>query len=208
MIEKKYELTDEIRYVCGTTIHRIRSLRDFAGVKIGDIGGWIESERNLSQEGDCWIYNEACAVNKSYVSGNASVSNNSVITDNATVCENARIVGMSLIIDNSCVSGNALVYDGVILNSSHISGNSAIIDFSLIKIKNTSDVLTIGPIGSEDDYITFIKDENNNILVNNGLYSGTIDEFQDAIERNHGNDKYNDEYMFSIKMAKSRLREK
>ena len=43
---------------------RIRALFDFGYIKAGELGGWIESENNLSQYGDAWV------------SGNAEVSGN------------------------------------------------------------------------------------------------------------------------------------
>ena len=53
---KKYILTDEKFIVNegGPTLYRIKRLSD------GKLGGWIESEANLSQEGDCWVGDEAC----------------------------------------------------------------------------------------------------------------------------------------------------
>ena len=55
----KYELTNETKAVNGKTLFRIRALEDFSNVKAGDLGGWIESESNLSQEGTCWVYGKA-----------------------------------------------------------------------------------------------------------------------------------------------------
>ena len=49
--ERKYEFTGETRKVHGSTLNRIRALRDFADVKAGELGGWIEKEDNLSHEG-------------------------------------------------------------------------------------------------------------------------------------------------------------
>ena len=72
---KKYELTDETIEVYGTALHRIKALKDFGNVKKGELGGYVESERNLSQEGNCWVY------------GNAEVY------DNAEVCGNAKVFG-------------------------------------------------------------------------------------------------------------------
>ena len=47
-MEKKYELT-EVTVTYGKAIlHRIKALKDFGNVKKGDLGGWIESEDNLS----------------------------------------------------------------------------------------------------------------------------------------------------------------
>ena len=45
---KKYEFTGEEKEVFGRTLYRIRAVRDFANVHSGDVGGWIESEKNLS----------------------------------------------------------------------------------------------------------------------------------------------------------------
>ena len=65
----KYELTDETKNINGITLHRIRALRDIpsAGVKSGDLGGWIEKESNLCQNGNAWVYDNA------RVYGNAKV---------------------------------------------------------------------------------------------------------------------------------------
>ena len=68
-MKNKYELTDETKNFCGITLHRIRALRDIpsAGVKSGDLGGWIEKEYNLRQNGDAWVCGNA------RVCGNAKV---------------------------------------------------------------------------------------------------------------------------------------
>lgn len=58
---KKYELTSETKMVCGITLHRIRALIDIKrwNVKSGDMGGWIESEANLDQSGEAWVFGDA-----------------------------------------------------------------------------------------------------------------------------------------------------
>lgn len=73
---KKYELTDETKVEFGVTLHRIRALVDIErwGIKAGDLGGWIESEANLSQEHDAWVSGEARVFGKARVSGEAQVS--------------------------------------------------------------------------------------------------------------------------------------
>ena len=59
----KYELTEESKPApSGGLVYRIRALKDFdtiyKPVQKGDLGGWIASERNLSQEGRCWVFEE------------------------------------------------------------------------------------------------------------------------------------------------------
>lgn len=57
---KKYELLKDDTIDCeGITLYRIRALKEFGDVKAGDIGGYVESEDNLSHDGDCWIYDDA-----------------------------------------------------------------------------------------------------------------------------------------------------
>ena len=48
-IEKKYELIPSDR----EGFYRVKALRDFNDVKKGDIGGYIQTENNLSQLDDC-----------------------------------------------------------------------------------------------------------------------------------------------------------
>jgi hypothetical protein len=38
---------------------RIMACKNFSNVKKGDLGGLIESEKNLSHDGNCWAYDDA-----------------------------------------------------------------------------------------------------------------------------------------------------
>ena len=58
-MERKYKLTDECMQYKGHKLYRIQSLRSFSNVKEGELGGYIESEDNLSHDGMCWVYAEA-----------------------------------------------------------------------------------------------------------------------------------------------------
>ena len=71
-MEKKYKLTKENISYCGKTLYRIEALKDFANVKKGDKGGYIKKENNLSQEGNCWIYDNAKVYENAKVCGNAT----------------------------------------------------------------------------------------------------------------------------------------
>lgn len=55
----KYKLTEETKVVFGKTLHRIVCVTAFASVSVGDLGGWVESEKNLSQNGNAWVYGNA-----------------------------------------------------------------------------------------------------------------------------------------------------
>ena len=95
----KYELTDNTKTVNGVKLYQIQALKDFGNVKAGDLGGWIEKEKNLSQEGDCWVYDNA------QVFGNAQVSDNARVSDNAWVYDNAQVFGDAEVSDIWCGGG-------------------------------------------------------------------------------------------------------
>lgn len=58
---KKFEFTGETRVWCGHTLRRIRALVDIPThcVKKGDLGGWIEKNKNLSHDGNAWVSGNA-----------------------------------------------------------------------------------------------------------------------------------------------------
>ena len=92
----KYELlqNDTIN-IDGHVLYRIKSLMMFENVKVGDLGGYIEKEENLSHEGTCWAYGNSC------IYGNAKVYDNACIFDNVHVYDDATVF------DNSTVFNNA-----------------------------------------------------------------------------------------------------
>ena len=79
----KYEFTGETKNFCRTTLHQIRALKTFGDVRVGELGGWIEKENNLSQDNNCWV------------SGNAKVSDNAWVSGDAKVSDNARVTKTS-----------------------------------------------------------------------------------------------------------------
>lgn len=84
-MDKKYELTEDTITCCGNTLHRIRATKSFGGVQAGELGGYIENENNLSQEGDAWVYGNARVYDSAWVCGSAQVYGN------ARVCGDAYI---------------------------------------------------------------------------------------------------------------------
>lgn len=103
----KYEFTGETMHYGSAVIHRIKRLSD------GKIGGWIEKEENLSQEGNCWVDGDAKVYDDAKVYGNAQVYDTACVGDNAQVYGNAKVY--ACVIDNAKVYGNAEVQSGVIV---------------------------------------------------------------------------------------------
>jgi hypothetical protein len=111
--EKKYELLRDqtITLPGGERLCRIRALKDFSDVKAGDLGGFVQSKRNLAQEGDAWIFGEARVYDEARVSENARVYDHSQISDFAAVYGNARVRDNARVNGEAQVFGNAQVFD-------------------------------------------------------------------------------------------------
>jgi carbonic anhydrase/acetyltransferase-like protein (isoleucine patch superfamily) len=109
----KYKLTDETIEHCGVVLHRIQYLKDIPrhNVRAGDLGGYIESERNLSHRWDCVILGDAEVFENALVSGNAKVYEGARVSGNAEVYGNAGVGDSARVYDSARVSGNAEVYD-------------------------------------------------------------------------------------------------
>ena len=126
---KKYELiADQFIEVLGRKLYRIRALVSFSNVSVGDIGGYVESEKNLS--GNAWVY------------GDAQVSGNAQVFGDAWVYGDARVFG------DAQVSGNAWVSASARLSYKSFNGNS-VTDFKASILAT----LRVLPIGS--DYILY-----------------------------------------------------
>ena len=79
-MNEKYVLTEEKKECLGRTLYRIKAIISFKDVAKGELGGWIEKEDNLSQDGNAWVfgdarvYGDACVYGDARVFGDARVS--------------------------------------------------------------------------------------------------------------------------------------
>lgn len=110
-MEKKYELTNETITIGLVTLYRIKALRSFGNVRKGDKGGFIESEDNLSHEGDSWVYNEAKVLNKAKVLNNARVCNHAIVGSHAEISNEAIIMGHAFINGFAKIYGYTIIKD-------------------------------------------------------------------------------------------------
>ena len=128
---KKYELIrDE-----DSSLYRIRALKKIKlntgsrkDVEPGDIGGLVQSENNLSQEGSCWIFDNAKVTDDAQVLDDAIISEWAEVSDNAVVKDNSFVSEYAQIRENAVIQDNAVIKD-----SAFISGTSVVSDFAEIK---------------------------------------------------------------------------
>lgn len=160
--DPKYEITANTMQVYEHTddklVHQIRALKDFGDVKAGDLGGWIESEENLSQSGNCWVADNAMVYDHAQVRDNAILRGNAIARDRAQVTENAKLFDKTWIADDARISGQAELHDfayakddaiisdfalasgrasvsgeAQVLNHAKIDGSASICDYAVVK---------------------------------------------------------------------------
>ena len=112
---KKYELVEDdcIEYD-GHKLYRIRALNyvlvpGFINEHIypGALGGYVASEKNLVQTGNCWVCDGAKVYGNAIVKDNAVVGKDAVISENAVILENAYVIEKSVVEGNCIVKGHA-----------------------------------------------------------------------------------------------------
>ena len=107
--KKKYEFTGETMTFQGHTLKRIRYLREVGRINKGEDGGWIESESNLSHEGECRVTMDAKVFGNGKVIEDALVSVESIVRDNAVVGGDSFISGSSIIGADTIITDNVWI---------------------------------------------------------------------------------------------------
>lgn len=153
-------------------MYRIIALKDFADVKKGDIGGFIKSENNLSQEGNCWIYDNAEVMDNALVQGNARIVSNAMISRNAFINENAIVGGHAKVSDNAEIYGHAYVGD-----NAEAVGFSLIGGYTRCLKNNIYNNIKLAEEKNEDEEVQL--EEINKILMKE--FGKTVDDFLEEI---------------------------
>ena len=161
-MSKKYELVvDDTITLWGWKLFRIKALIRFGSVDAGDLGGYVCTEDNLSQEGDAWVSGNAKVWGNAEVSGDAKVSDNAKVWGDAEVSDNAKVWG------NAEVSGDAKVW-----GNAEVSGDAKVSDFG--------DVIVFKNHWSSGRHFTYTK---SNKMWRVGCFYGTGQELIDKAYR-------------------------
>ena len=225
---KKYELIKETETCYKRRImYRIRALKDFSDIKAGDVGGWVCSYNNLSQEGDCWIYDNAKCLDdakmfddakmydNSMMRGNAMMFNNSKMYDRATMFDNskmydrAEMFGRAIMYDNSAIYDNAKMFD-----NAEMFGRATLDKDKLLYGSINKSYKNIFQHLCKKRFLIAILTEENEILYSIGCQTGITKEkfidriYNDCEVRGKGLEEYpyRQEYLDIIDMAESYLK--
>jgi UDP-3-O-[3-hydroxymyristoyl] glucosamine N-acyltransferase len=210
---KKYELTTNTKTCFGRKLYQIKALKDFGYVKAGDLGGYIEKEENLSQDGIAWVFDNACVYDNArvscnaYVCGNACVYDNAQIYDSARICDDVCVYGNAYVYGDARVFGNACVCDNAeVSDNARVLGNAQVYGTIWIhcdaQISSNADYICFKGFGSENRNTIMFKTKNGDVYVCCGCFEGSLKEFMDKVKETHGNTKYAKEYLACIEVAK------
>ena len=130
METKKYKIRKDLSYTFdGHKLYRVEALKDFGNVKKGSVGGFIEKEDNLSQEGNCWIFLDAKVYGNAKVFGNAIINGFAQVCDNSVVFDNAQVNRYSKIKNNARVYGNARIWgNSIVKDNAQVYANSLLLE--------------------------------------------------------------------------------
>ena len=220
----KYEFTGEVKYIGRKILHRIRAVRDIPEyeIKSGDMGGWLETEKNLSHNGSAWVTDSAVVMDAAFVTGDARVM------DSALVMGNARVMGAARVMDEAFVTGDARVTDSArVTGLSLVAGNALVMENARVMgvarvtgaacvrgaawvtgnahIMNSADYITINTIKNCDDTTTFYRGADGGIYVACGRFSGSIDDFAAKVKQVHAGTKHERTYLLAIELAKAQI---
>lgn len=216
-MNKKYELTNESIEYINRTLYRIRALRDFGDVKAGDLGGFVESERNLSHDGDCWIYDDAIAMDMSHVRTNARMRHESIagghseifwcaeLRENTIVTDSAKIGGNAVVGGNSVVGGTTVVeWRATVGGYAHLLGDTRL--HWLANVFSNKHFITISGIGLDRGTLSAYVCSNGKIGVSTSCFRGYIDEFIDEMKHEGGYNDYMEQYLAAVNLIRLTLK--
>ena len=110
-MKQKYELIKH------KDIYQIIATKNFGNIKKGTLGGYVTSEKNLSQEGKCWIEKTA------YVLGDSTIKDDALVKKGCYISGHNEITGSSIIGENNTLLGTILVYNATIEPNNSVCGD-------------------------------------------------------------------------------------
>lgn len=165
-MNKKYRLTNDTINFGSRILHRIQAVKDFSDVKAGDLGGYVETEENLSQVGNAWIYHNAKVFDRAKVYDNAKIYDNAMafnkarIYNNAIVLSNAKVYNCAKVGGRAEVRDNALIFDNAdvfniasVRDNARVSGDVCV--FGIAKVGGNTTLTGNALVSNAVDYIVF-----------------------------------------------------
>lgn len=129
------------------TLYRIKALKTFTTtsgdiIREGDLGGYVQSEKNLDQKGNSWIFKGAMAIDDSRVKDNAQLHHDALIKDNAVIenrasaHNNVKITGHACVSQEAVITRNAQITNhATVCGKAFVTGNAIVSGYATIADK-------------------------------------------------------------------------
>ena len=214
---KHYEFVDqEPKEFEGRYLRRIRCTRPIFGVRVGDLGGWIEHEGNLQDE--AWVDRHAMVFGEAFLSDNASAMDYAIVRDQACVTGKAVVRDNVILRDRSRVSDAAVVRGkATMLHSSqacqyaHIHSNAVLRND--VSINGQAKIGQDALIADDKDYCVFsgfnkwgrsltaYRTKDKGVRLDSHFFGGPLYVFEDWIKDDHAKQEIR-EYLAIIEVIK------
>lgn len=119
--------SEEESSVVEIKLYRIQALKTFTKsggynpiIHVGELGGYVETEDNLSQEGNCWIFGDA------KVKDGGKVLDDAIVYDKCLVSKNSIIRGGSVVGGHCFVTNQSVIIDSKLEGNVIVNGHSTI----------------------------------------------------------------------------------
>ena len=226
-MDKHFELTDKfIINAFGIKLLQIKCTRKIKHADVGDLGGYIEKEDNLS--GDAWVYGDAWVCGDAKVYGNAQVYGDAQVSGdaqvcgdawvygdakvygNAQVCGDAKVSGDAWVYGDAKVYGNAQVYgdaqvsgDAQVCGDAKVSGNAQVSGDA--KVSNNNEHCGFDCFGSANRHTHAYKTQSGKVEIICGCFRGSIEEFEEQVKKTHQGNEFERQYMAIAEVIKIKL---
>jgi len=169
----KYEFTKNSKVVnvkgVDVLVREIRALTDFSAshdfIQKGTVGGYIESEYNLSQKGTCWLDKDSVVLGEGRLLGKAYLKSG-MIYDKAQVTD--------AFVDTSIIKGLTAIWGASKIIRSTIEGNSNIFGSTYIDASRLEDFSVCFAEGADEEI------RGNVVIVSCQLSDCIIEMFKDG----------------------------
>lgn len=108
-------------------LYRIQALKTFTKpggcnpvVHVGELGGYVEVEDNLSQDGNCWLFDKA------RVKDGGKVLDDAIVYDKCLVSRNAIVRGSSVVGGHCFITNQSVIIDSRLEGNVIVNGHSTI----------------------------------------------------------------------------------
>ena len=190
-MDKHFELTDKfIINAFGIKLLQIKCTRKIKHADVGDLGGYIEKEDNLS--GDAWVSGNAQVCGDAKVSGDAKVYGDAWVSGDAKVYGNAQVSGDAKVSGNAQVSGDAWVS-----GNAQVSGDA--------KVSNNNEHCGFDCFGSANRHTHAYKTQSGKVEIICGCFRGSIEEFEEQVKKTHQGNEFERQYMAIAEVIKIKL---